>query len=285
MRRGKKAHAAVGRAPDRSNVRLGRDLVHGDPLRIHRAQQQLDARRLRCTGQHVRVRAKAELRHAGGTGRQLQPLVHNADAPAEPVGELPDEVAQQRRLAAARRAAQEHGLWPRPERITQAVGNAVRLAGDAQVQGRRLAQGRDRAVLHDGRSADAKPVPARQRDKAAAGLHGIGRALRCLLQNAAQQLRRDRGKRQRPLLSRDPAGRRLPAAQAQLLHGPGIRQPVNGLPQPGRADAQGLSHFFRHARPLLPLLYASGADGRTKNKPPRKTGAARFVQGRTDDRS
>ena len=51
------------------------------------------------------------------------------------------------------------------------------------------------------------------------------------------------------------------------------------------ADAQGLSHFFRHARPLLPLLYASGADGRTKNKPPRKTGAARFVQGRTDDRS
>lgn len=117
-------------------------------------------RRLRCTGQHVRVRAKAELRHAGGTGRQLQPLVHNADAPAEPVGELPDEVAQQRRLAAARCAAQEHGLWPRPERITQAVGNAVRLAGDAQVQGRRLAQGRDRAVLHDGRSADAEAVSA-----------------------------------------------------------------------------------------------------------------------------
>lgn len=115
---------------------------------------------LRCTGQHVRACAEAELRHAGGTGRQLQPLVHNADAPAEPVGELPDEVAQQRRLAAARRAAQEHGLWPRPERITQAVGNAVRLAGDAQVQGRRLAQGCDRAVLHDGRSADAEAVSA-----------------------------------------------------------------------------------------------------------------------------
>ena len=172
-------------------------------------------------------------------------------------------------------------------RAHHAGGRQRRPAGDAQVQGRRLAQGRDRAVLHDGRSADAEAVSARQRDKAAAGhfLHGIGGALRCLLQHTAQQLRRDRSKRQRPLLTRDPAGRRLPAAQAQLLHGPGIRQPVNGLPQPGRADAQGLSHFFRHARPLLPLLYASGADGRTKNKPPRKTGAARFVQGRTDDRS
>ena len=116
-------------------------------------------------------------------------------------------------------------------RAHQAVGNAVRLAGDAQVQGRRLAQGRDRAVLHDGRSADAEAVSARQRDKAAAGhfLHGISGALRCLLQNAAQQLRRDRSKRQRPLLSRDPAGRRLPAAQAQLLHGPGHQLSGNSL--------------------------------------------------------
>ena len=32
-----------------------------------------------------------------------------------------------------------------------------------------------------------------------------------------QQLRRDRSKRQRPLLTRDPAGRRLPAAQAQQV--------------------------------------------------------------------
>ena len=82
MDRRKDAHAAAEGLPDPGEVGGTCDLVHGQPLRVHPAQQHLHACGLRAAGEHVRVRAEVELRHAMHRARQLQPLVHNADAAA-----------------------------------------------------------------------------------------------------------------------------------------------------------------------------------------------------------
>ena len=106
--RRKDAHAAAEGLPDPGEVGGTCDLVHGQPLRVHPAQQHLHACGLRAAGEHVRVRAEVELRHAMHRTRQLQPLVHNADAAARR-RKRADAAAQQRRLAAAGAAGQQTG--------------------------------------------------------------------------------------------------------------------------------------------------------------------------------
>ena len=71
MDRGKDTHTAAEGLPDPGEVGRTRDLVHGQPVRVHPAQQHLHPRSLRTAGKHVRMCAEVELRHAVHRARQL----------------------------------------------------------------------------------------------------------------------------------------------------------------------------------------------------------------------
>lgn len=229
MHRREQRRAAVCGVRHRRNVLGRRDLIDRDDLRVHCPQHHADALRLGAEREHVRVRPQCHLRLSSGADSDLSALVHHRDAQRRAVlaseRERADEVAQKRRLAAARRREQERA--PEGSRAEQAVcrrlGQADPLGDDAQRERGNIPQARDRAVPQHRRSAYAEPEAAVQAQKSLPQRlrAGIARVVRHRVHHLREIARRHAAVRaevrQRDLALGQQCGGGLSGTQAELL--------------------------------------------------------------------
>ena len=129
MRRCQQRDAAAGGDADGFNVLRRADLVKGQHVRPHGAQEHHAAGRLLSAGHHVRIRPDVKLRRAVLHGRDLAALVHERDARAQ-IGQAAHAFAQQRRLPVSGRREDERAAKPILEQLRQkrigAAGHRVR---------------------------------------------------------------------------------------------------------------------------------------------------------------
>ena len=161
-----KPDACVCRLRDRRDIFHCANLVTHDNVRCKCAQRMLHTDVFGVSRKHVAVlrqpRAEAGLLHRG----DFETLVHYGCFSARR-GKLRQHGAKQRRFAAARRTRdQQPHAGCAQQRTQNGVAGTQARASHAQIDGCDIFERKGSAAIHECRTAHARPVPARQRNKA-----------------------------------------------------------------------------------------------------------------------
>ena len=204
------------------------------------------------------MRADGKLRTAAAARGHLHALVHQPDTPREPIRKLADQVAQERRLAAAGRTDEQDGRAARPQAVRDPIRDPRDLPRNAQIERGKLPQTRQCAHAVHARPTESEPMPAVDRHEAVFQrlLGSIDRVTRRTRQHVLQKERRDPVGWKRLLPPAHEHRRLPPDAQPQLLHLFRQRPPQYRLPQLGRADRDRLLHRLYHTLTSLHSMQA-----------------------------
>ena len=170
MGRGHEPDPAVG-GPDQGLHVVGYgDLVHRDPFRRHGPDQLFDPDGLRTARKHVRASSYRKLRDPLPAGRQLSPFIHQTHPAAEAIGDLPDQIPEDRGLSGPWGTQDQDRSRMRPEKTRSRVGAAEPFPGQTQTKGLGTADRFYHAVFRGNGTADPETAAADQGHKAPADL-------------------------------------------------------------------------------------------------------------------